>query len=160
MRQSRFFIGGIMTSEIITQDRIVFLNETNKDGALCALIKNLSEAPQVKDTEELRAEILKREALLSTAIGCGIAIPHVRLASVTDLVVTVGISKVDIAGFTPLDNIPVSIILMIAAAENQHTYYLQTISYFCSLLKDEALRTALRGAKDSKDAYDILLGKH
>ena len=53
----------------------------------------------VKNNSELTAEILKREELMSTAIGRGIAIPHVRLSSVTDLVMAVGICKKTVEDF-------------------------------------------------------------
>ena len=78
--------------DILSPDRIVFLNHSTKHDALLELAKNLSTAPQIKHGEELASEILKREELMSTAIGRSIAIPHVRLTSVTDLVMAVGIN--------------------------------------------------------------------
>ncbi|HQG40600.1 MAG TPA: helix-turn-helix domain-containing protein, partial [Spirochaetales bacterium] len=72
---------------IITPERIIFLNYPRKRDALIALAENLATAPQVKNKGELVMEILRREELMSTAIGRGVAIPHVRLTSITDLVV-------------------------------------------------------------------------
>jgi PTS system nitrogen regulatory IIA component len=141
---------------ILSPQRVVFLNHAGKKEALLALAENLSAAPQVKNRQELSAEILKREELMSTAIGCGIAIPHVRLSSVTDLVVSVGISSVDIEGFNPLDDEPVRLLFMIAAAHNQHAYYLKTLSGFCTKLKDKELRDKLLAAKTEQEVYDLL----
>ena len=101
-------------------------------------------------------EILKREELMSTAIGRGIAIPHVRLSSVTDLVVTAGISRTDIVDFHPLDDEPVRLVFMIAAAYNQHAYYLQTLSWFSSRLKNSELRDSLLGAQTEQEVYKLL----
>jgi PTS system nitrogen regulatory IIA component len=145
-----------MTNEILTLDRIVFLEETEKEAALKKLAENLGTAPQVKDRNELCAEILSRDALLSTAIGCGIAIPHVRLASVTDLVMSVGLSRVDIQGFEAIDGAPVRLLFMIAAAQNQHTYYLQTLASFCTLLKEKTLRDGLLSARTADEVYRLL----
>jgi PTS system nitrogen regulatory IIA component len=141
---------------IISPDRIIFLNYSTKRDALLALADNLANAPQVKNRQELAAEILKREELMSTAIGRGIAIPHVRLASVTDLVVSVGISQTDIIDFQPLDDEPVRLVFMIAAAYNQHAYYLQTLSYFSARLKSLNLRAALLSAPEPQDVYTLL----
>jgi PTS system nitrogen regulatory IIA component len=149
--------GAIQIENIISPDRIVFLDYAAKRDALQALAENLTRAPQVKNRRELIAEILKREYLMSTAIGRGIAIPHVRLASVTDLVVSVGINRIDIIDFQPLDDEPVRLLFMIAAAYNQHAYYLQTLSFFSARLKNRALCAALLDAETSQEAYDLLL---
>jgi PTS system nitrogen regulatory IIA component len=142
---------------IVSPDRIVFLDFSTKRDALLALADNLSRSPQIKNSQELAAEIIKREELMSTAIGRGIAIPHVRLPSVTDLVVSVGISRTDIIDFQALDDEPVKLLFMIAAAYNQHAYYLQTLSYFSARLKNRELRSALLEAKSSGDAYNLLV---
>ncbi|MDR1863859.1 MAG: PTS sugar transporter subunit IIA [Treponema sp.] len=142
---------------IISPDRIVFLDFSTKRDALLALAGNLSRSPQIKNSQELAAEILKRDELMSTAIGRGIAIPHVRLSSVTDLVVSVGISRTDIIDFQALDDEPVRLLFMIAAAYNQHAYYLQTLSYFSARLKNKELRAALLEAKSAGEAYNLLV---
>ena len=93
---------------------------------------------------------------MSTAIGRGIAIPHVRLSSVTDLVMAVGICSNAILDFQAIDDTPVRLLIMIAAAYNQHSYYLQTLSFFSSRLKNQALRDALLVSKDAQSAYALL----
>jgi PTS system nitrogen regulatory IIA component len=150
--------GAIHLETIISPDRIVFLDFPAKRDALLALAANLSRSPQIKNSQELAAEIIKREELMSTAIGRGIAIPHVRLPSVTDLVVSVGISRTDIIDFQALDDEPVRLLFMIAAAYNQHAYYLQTLSYFSARLKNRELRAALLAAQSAGEAYKLLAG--
>lgn len=147
----------IHVEAVLSPDRIVFLDHSTKRDALLALADNLSKAPQIKNREELRAEIIKRENLMSTAIGRGIAIPHVRLLSVTDLVVSVGISKKDIIDFQGLDDQPVRLLFMIAASNNQHAYYLKTLAFFSARLKNQDLRDALLNTKTTQDAYNLLL---
>ena len=147
----------IHIAAIISPDRILFLNHSTRRDALIALAENLARAPQVKNRQELVQEILKREELMSTALGRGIAIPHVRLSSVTDLVVSVGISRTDIIDFQALDDEPVRLVLMIAAAYNQPAYYLQTLSFFSARLKNRNLRSALLEAKTPEEAYSLLV---
>ncbi len=147
----------VQVKNILSPDRIVFLDHSTKHDAIVQLADNLASAPQIKDAAELKQEILKREELMSTAIGRGIAIPHVRLSSVTDLVMSVGISKKDIIDFGTYDDTPVRILFMIAAAYNQHSYYLQTLSFFSAKLKDPALREALLNATDPVEVYNLLI---
>lgn len=149
----------VQVKNILSPDRIIFLNHSTKHDALLELANNLSTAPQVKMSNELAVEILKREELMSTAIGRGIAIPHVRLSSVTDLVMSVGISKCDIIDFQTIDDVPVRILFMIAAAYNQHAYYLQTLSFFSSKLKNKELRDALLNVTDPMEAYKLLIAE-
>ena len=151
--------GNIQLETIVSPDRIVFLNYSAKKDALLALVDNISTAPQIKNRQEVAQEILKREELMSTAIGRGIAIPHIRLSSITDLVVSVGISRADIVDFQTLDDEPVRLLFMIAAAANQHAYYLQTLSFFSARLKNKELRDMLLASKIPEEAYGILVGK-
>ncbi len=148
---------GVQVKNILSPDRVIFVSQTSKHDALVELAENLANAPQVKNREELVSEILKREELMSTAIGRGIAIPHVRLSSVTDLVMSVGVCKNPVEDFSTIDDKPVTLLIMIAAAYNQHAYYLKTLSYFSAKLKKDELRQALNKAATTREVYDLLV---
>ena len=149
----------IQIKNILSPSRVIFINQATKNDALTELAANLGQAPQVKFERELQSEILKREELMSTAIGRGIAIPHVRLSSVTDLVMSVGICNPPISDFQPLDGLPVNILIMIAAAYTQHSYYLQTLSYLSGKLKNNELRASILAAKTEQDVYKLLVSE-
>ncbi|MBC6721264.1 PTS sugar transporter subunit IIA [Treponema sp. Marseille-Q4130] len=147
----------VQVKNILSPNRVIFISQTSRHDALVELATALSSAPQVKRSDELISEILKREELMSTAIGRGIAIPHVRLSSVTDLVMAVGVCKTPVIDFQPIDDMPVSLLFMIAAAYNQHSYYLQTLSYFSAKLKKKELRDSLLNAATTDDVYKLLI---
>ena len=146
----------VQIKNILSTDRIVFINHSSKHDAIVQLSQVLATAPQIKNATELTTEILKREELMSTAIGKGIAIPHVRLSSVTDLVMAVGVCKKPIADYQTIDDTPVDLLFMIAAAYNQHSLYLKTISHFCGKLKQEGLHESIINAKDAQEVFDLL----
>ncbi|UTD04378.1 PTS sugar transporter subunit IIA [Treponema denticola] len=146
----------IVTESFLSPDRVVLLDYASKHDVLVMMSEVLAKAPQVKNSAELLDSILKREALMSTAVGRGIAIPHVRLSSVTDLVMAVGISKRDILDFDAVDGNPVRLVFMIAAANNQHDYYLQTISHFSAKLRNEELKSSLLNSTDPMEIYALL----
>ena len=146
----------VQIKNILSPDRIVFINHSTKHDAIVQLSDVLSTAPQIKNAQELTAEILKREELMSTAIGKGIAIPHVRLSSVTDLVMAVGVCKKTISDYKTIDDEPVNLLFMIAAAYNQHSLYLKTISHFCGKLKQEGLHENIINAKDAQEVFSLL----
>jgi len=149
----------IQVKNILSPDRVIFINQSSKHDALVQLSEVLAKAPQVKNGAELTTEILKREELMSTAIGRGIAIPHVRLASITDLVMAVGVCKTPLEDFEPIDDVPVSLLFMIGAAYNQHSYYLKTISHFSGKLKDTDLRESMLNAATEAEVYEYLIRK-
>ena len=147
----------VQVKNILAPNRVIFISQTSRHDALVELATALSSAPQVKRSDELVSEILKREELMSTAIGRGIAIPHVRLSSVIDLVMAVGVCKTPVTDFQPIDDMPVSLLFMIEAAYNQHSYYLQTLSYFSAKLKKKELRDSLLNAQTTDEVYKLLI---
>ncbi|MCQ2573159.1 MAG: PTS sugar transporter subunit IIA [Treponema sp.] len=148
----------VQVKNILSPDRVIFINHTSKRDALTQLADVLSTAPQVKNAQELTQEIMNREDLMSTAIGRGIAIPHVRLSSVTDLVMAVGVCKKPVEDYQSIDDVPVQLLFMIAAAYNQHSYYLKTISHFSGMLKSSELREKMLNAQTEREVYELLLG--
>ncbi len=143
-------------THLLAQERVLITNFSNKRDILTALINNLSQAPQVRDPQELEKTIWDREKLMSTGIGLGIGIPHVRIYSVSDIAVSIAVNKSDILDYQSLDNAPVRIVFMVAAAYNQHTEYLKLLASISSLLKEDIFRDKLLAAEDSKQIYSML----
>jgi len=146
----------ITLQEILAPERAVLLDCSGKEEALNALIAALASAPEVTNKEELRREVFQREALMSTGIGFGIGVPHVRLSSVTDLVLAVGVNRQELEDYASLDERPVRIICMVAAREDQHAQYLKALAAISSLMKDASVREALLAASDSESIYSLL----
>lgn len=149
---------GISLSKVLPPSRVRLLDCANKDEALGALIDCLSEAPEVKNRDELAREVYERESLMSTGIGFGVGVPHVRIHSVNDLVMTVGINRHVIADYASLDEQPVRIICMVAARADQHAKYLKTLSAISTILRQETVREALLNATAPDAAHQILTG--
>ena len=143
-------------SHLLAPERVLVTNFSTKRDIITALINSLAEAPQVKDRKKLEDTIWEREKLMSTGIGLGIGIPHVRIGSVRDITVSIAVNKVDIIDYQTLDDIPVRIVIMVAAAQNQHAEYLKLLSSISKLLKDETFRTNLLMQDDPLKIYNQL----
>lgn len=146
----------ILLKDILTPERVLRLQSTSKQDALDALVDVLAAAPEVRNRDELAREVDERENLMSTGIGFGIAVPHVRLASVKDLVMAVGVNDRGLEDYASLDDEPVRIICMVAARDGQHAQYLKTLAAISGLLKETEVRTQLLEASEPNDIYDIL----
>jgi len=143
-------------SSLLSPERVLITNFSTKRDILTALIDNISEAPQVKNRKKLEEAIWEREKLMSTGIGLGIGIPHIRINSVRDITVSVAINKTDIIDYQSLDDISVKIVFMVAAAQNQHAEYLKLLASISKLLKDEVFRNKLLLEEDSMKIFNYL----
>lgn len=146
----------IVLRDILPVDRVLVLDAATKREALDALIDRLAAAPQVRNREDLAREVYRRERLMSTGIGRGIAVPHVRLTSVEDIVMAAGVSKRDIVDYESLDGRPVRIILMVAANRDQHAEYLKTLASLCALLREDSFREQILSSQDPAQVHALL----
>ncbi len=149
--------GGVTSSAVLTAERIVLLDAADKQTVLTRLVDLLAETPFVKNRDALLKGIMDREELMSTGIGFGIGVPHVRIDSVTDLVMAVAVCKSPIADYSSLDGEPVQIVCMLAARSDQHTKYIRTLSSISSRLKDPIIRGEIIATDDSALIYKLLI---
>ena len=149
----------MILSNVLNKERIVFLDCTTKTEALISLIDSLSNALEIDNKEELAEGIFYREELMSTGIGLGIAVPHVRLASVKNIVMSVGICREPLLDYESLDGQPINFIFMIVAGKEQHVQHLKLLSSISSLFKDDKFRDSLLHVKSTDEFYSILTHK-
>ncbi|MFQ5701549.1 MAG: PTS sugar transporter subunit IIA [Acidobacteriota bacterium] len=114
---------------------------------------SLAPIPDTIDREKLLEQILAREAMASTGIGGGIAIPHPRApqgnADFDPLISTFFLREP--VPFNAVDGRPVSILfLMVSPTVAVHLQLLSALSF---RLRDSSLRSALR-ACSSKEDFD------
>ena len=139
---------GVTSSSTLTSERVIIVADADKDKILRSLVDLLAESPFVHNREELLKGIFAREELMSTGIGFGIGIPHVRIDSVSDLVMAVAVCKQPISGYSSLDNEPVQIVCMLAARSDQHAKYIRTLSAVSNRLKAADVRQSIIESND------------
>jgi len=143
--------------DLLSSERIKILTTSDKNDALKEIYRLLSSAETVKDEAELEKAIFEREDIISTGIGLGIAIPHVRLKSVTGMTIAIGVIKEGI-DYNSFDGEPVNIIIMIAAPEGAHREYLSVLAKIALLLKNESIRKSILEAESANEIYNVLKG--
>ncbi len=106
-------------SDFLNIDRIKILNpECSKNEILNELIDFTAETYEFSDLEFVRAQIFHREELMSTGIGLGLAIPHIRTDQVTSPVITIGIAKEGILDYNTIDDKSIKIVFLIFVGKN------------------------------------------
>jgi PTS system nitrogen regulatory IIA component len=121
----------------------------NKESALRNVV-SLKRLPAEVDREFLLQVLLAREAMASTAIGDGIAIPHVRnpiVLHVTEPIVCLSFLEKPI-DFGALDGKPVSCLFTLVSPTVKA--HLQLLSRLAYILRDKVLRGILQkqGSRD------------
>ncbi|MFT5169705.1 MAG: PTS system nitrogen regulatory IIA component [Lysobacterales bacterium] len=108
-----------------------------------------------KNKTKILEVLMAREALGSTAIGQGIAIPHGKCECVDDLVGCLAISKKGI-NFDSLDGEPAYIFFLLVAPVDSAGPHLKALARISRLLKDKFVRDSLKSAEDGKAILDII----
>ena len=143
-------------ADYLTPERIVLLSATTKADALGELVDRLAETSSVADCEALSQAIWRREQLMSTGVGQGIAVPHVRLDGILRTSMTVGVSRRGITDYESLDGQPVHVIVLIVAVPGDHESYIRLLAGTTSVLKHPELRDAMLEAEDPEQIFRIL----
>jgi len=143
--------------EYLTPERVVLLTATTKAEVLEEMIDVMVASDGDIPRGGLSQEVWKREKLMSTGIGHGLAIPHVRMEAITKATMVVGISREGITDYESLDKKPVHIVVLIAAPAGQHEVYIRLLAKIADVLKEEPLRQAILEAADPAVIHRILI---
>ena len=137
----------VCLKDYLKEDHVLFLEKGDKKSILDQMIDNISSSSSITDKGSFSTAVFDRETIISTGIGLGIAIPHVKIPSVRDITIGIGICPEGVE-WDSLDNQPVHIIFLIAANTDQHQIYLRLLSKIVLVLKKKERREKLVEAKD------------
>jgi len=145
----------LLLSNALRRGGVIYdLDCRDKSSALRAVCDVLPLPPKV-DREELHSVLVAREALCSTGIGHGVAIPHPRgpiVLGIPEPQVTLGFLRQPIE-YGALDNKPVSILFVIVST-TVHIHLL-LLSHLMYGLQDQEFRRLL----DRRVTQDQILAK-
>lgn len=146
-------ISDFLCSKAISAD----LKSTTKPDVIAELVELLISAGSMdkKHRKKVLDVLMAREALGSTAIGQGIAIPHGKCDCIKKLVGCLGVSKQGI-NFDSLDGEPAYIFFLLIAPVDSAGPHLKALARISRLLKDKYIRENLKAAKDDKSILAIV----
>ena len=138
-------------TDLLSEKSIMLQGKPNsKKEAIDQLVDLMMENGNIKDKEEYKKVVLKREEEGTTGIGEGIAIPHGK----TDAVTKPGLAAMvvpDGVDFASLDGSPAKLLFLIAAPNTEDNVHLEVLSRLSTLLMDTNFRQALYDAKTPKE---------
>ncbi|WP_414660767.1 diadenylate cyclase [Horticoccus sp. 23ND18S-11] len=143
--------------KIIARGRIVDLTSLDLEGALQELLAVCVEKfPDLKP-EALLKGLLARESTMTTYLGFGVALPHVRVKMSRRYILAIGRSRVGIRHDGALADERVHLIVMLIAGENARDY-LQVLASLARQVKDKELVDNLVNAPDLDALYERMVG--
>jgi len=101
------------------------------------------------DKDSLFKKIMEREAISSTVFDSGLFVPHVRVEEFKDFIIIVGIPSFPNA-------LNAKMITLILASNTASGLYLNVLSAFAQILKDEDFFKKLKTAKNGADFIDFV----
>lgn len=130
----------------------------SKEAAIDCLVDLMDKSGRLNDREGYKKGILAREALGSTAVGDGIAIPHAKVAAVNEpgLAAMVAPDGVDYESF---DGRPANLLFMIAAPDGEADAHLEALSKLSMVLMDPEFKNTLIQAKTPEDFLKLINDK-
>ena len=119
------------------------LQATEKTAVIEEMIKSLVDHGYVTDFEAFKEGILAREALTSTGLGDGIAMPHSKNSSVKEATVLFAKSNKGV-DYESLDGQPTDLFFMIAAPEGANDTHLAALAELSQYLMKDGFADKLR----------------
>lgn len=134
------------------------LEAHTKDQLLEQMVGMLVRSRRVPTSDVLMQELLKREHIMSTGIGGGIALPHALSNDVRDLVMVFAHTREPI-DFQALDGHPVDLVFMLVGPKSASSIYLKLLARVSRLLQNEDFKQRLRRAGTPEQVLEVFSGE-
>ncbi len=142
-------------SNMVNETQIIDIQSNDKKDALNELLEIICKDDFITDPKTFSKEIFKREKLMSTGIGYGIAIPHARQKTVKDFVIAIGRKREGLE-YESIDDKPVKLIFMIGASDKQDKDYIKVLSRLVLRLKNQKFVDKILSAENPSDIYELI----
>ncbi|MBI1871043.1 MAG: PTS sugar transporter subunit IIA [Chlamydiae bacterium] len=133
----------------------IHLKAIDKKEVIEKLVDTLVETYHLNNRQEVLTSVLEREALMSTGVGKGVAIPHGKVDSVQEVIGSMVIldSGVD---FEAPDGAPVEMAILLVASAKETGPHIRALAHISRVLQDEKVRQGLVSSLQPKEVFEIL----
>ena len=133
------------------------LAAANKDAALKELLAAAKATGSFADktSKAMLKRLQEREALGSTGLGNGVAVPHVKSDGVDRVVLVLGRSKAGL-DWQAIDGRPVHVLFLLVSPADEPEMHLQCLRWIATLARNPDFRRFLLDADDAGAMRDLL----
>ena len=119
------------------------------------LIDMVSDHPHVLDVDAVKKAVLEREAMMSTGVGKGLALPHAKTPAVGGMVGAL-VTTAQPVDFGALDNEPVRIVFLLLGKLDSKSLHVRILSRVSRVMNREEVRKQILAAKSAEELLAIL----
>jgi PTS system nitrogen regulatory IIA component len=148
--------------DIVSTNRVAYrLTATDKESVLAELVDRCfiqdSDNLGLKKTQRdvVLSTLKEREALGSTGIGEGVAIPHGKIQGLQSLTAGIGIHEEGI-DFGGLDGNKSRFFIVLLAPEDSAGQHLKALARIARLFRDAGFSRRLLDAENTQDLFDFI----
>ncbi len=146
----------MLLTDLLTVDRIkIPLESRTKDEVLRELVSVIANGGEDDQRNELLRAVREREAVLSTGIGNGVAIPHGKSSVVPELRMAVGTMYQPVE-FDALDGQPVRLVFLLVGPESAAGPHIKALSRIARLIRNDDIRNTLMSARSPDEFLEAL----
>jgi len=139
--------------DILVRDAVIpELEASAKEPLLAEMARDLAKAVPSLDADRLYSVLIEREALQSTGIGEGVAIPHGKMPGLDSLVASFARSRVGL-DFASIDGQPTHLFFLLVVPEHSGGQHLKALARISRFFRDPAFRQKLTEAKVVEDIF-------
>ncbi len=136
----------------------IHMKAANKEEIIRTLVNLAVTTCRFAQPQEILKAVQDREALMSTGVGKGVAIPHGKADCVSELggALVILDSGVD---FGSPDGLPVRIAILLLSSTKETGPHIRALAHISRALQDEKIREGLLQAKSVREVLDVLAQK-
>lgn len=137
---------------LVREASILDLKSTTKDDLLAEMASSLAAAEPALEADALLGVLREREALQSTGIGEGVAIPHGKIQGLDRLVAAFARSTGGV-DFDSIDGQPTQLLFLLIVPEQSGGQHLKALARISRFFRDASFREKLLGAGDLGEIF-------
>jgi fructose-specific phosphotransferase system IIA component len=143
--------------DILSENLIkIYLSGQEKRQVIEEMVDLLAAARSIKDRGDVLKAVLDREAVMSTGVGDGVAIPHGKSEAAPSISVALGITKEPVE-FQSMDDRPVRLIWLLVGPPDQTGPHLKALSRISRLMHKREFREQLMASTNAKAAFEAII---
>ena len=145
-----------MTIVSLLDKNSIFLNKEadTKEQLLEDMIQSLGNRVTEEELENIRTAVFEREAIMSTGVGKGLAIPHGKVKNLARTLASFAILKNPI-DYKAIDDVPVNMVFLMVAPEAQNSVHIKLLSRISRMLNNRDFRDRLEQAADQDEIVEV-----
>ena len=145
-------------TEILVADAVHYAQSASSKKRLLQKISEQAASIYDLDSEQVFAALTAREALGTTGVGRGVAIPHARFENL-DRVVGLFTRLEKPLDYDSMDHQPVDLVFTLLAPQKEGAEHLKALALVSRTLRDEDVCSKLRSNNDAQTIFSILVEK-